>query len=347
MIKKLFAIATVLSLALIPIRSATLTALQADTFTRANASTLGANWTAVSTTAGCQISGNQAIPSTTAAVGTCFFSAADWPNDQGSKVTMSTIAALGTDLSGALVRVQIAPLATNGYYAGSHNIADSHVHLIRIVLGGFTNLATSADTIAVGDTVQIQVQGCNPALLTVLHNGVAEAGMNPFSDTSGLGPCGGSPGILVFSPNSTANAGVTNWTGYAVTSPPTINNSSPYPVLSRGTFTNLGNLTGASQALQFTLPSPTASRIQLIVQGNSGTVTNPIWVLECSQDTGTTWFQVYGLTLPTLAPQLGDIFPIYASYYDVYGLGGASCRFGLGATSGAVTGTLPVFVTIG
>lgn len=346
--KQLTAILLVFILSLVPIHAATLTSLQSDTFTRANSSSLGPNWTQISGVGGfgCQILSNQAKPGVAGGFGECISNALDWPNDQGVLCTTATIASLGTDIAGCMVRGAVWSNAVNGYFAGSFNTADSHVHLVRIVTGTFTNIATSADNIAAGDTIQIQVSGCNPVSITVLHNGSAEAGMNPFVDSNAAALCAGSPGIGLQSAN-VANAGVTNWTGYALTTPPTINNSSPFPVIGRGNFTNLGNLTGASQALQFTLPSPTASRIQLIVQSGSGTAAIPIWVLECSQDSGTSWFQVYGLTLPTAAPQLGDIFPLYAPYYDVYGLGGASCRFGLGATSGTVTGTLPVFVTIG
>lgn len=348
-IKKLLALLSVLVLASLPLFAVNaLTSLQTDTFTRANASTLGTNWGAVNNNGGCQILSNQAKPLNTTINGTCLYNSIDWPNDQGAQATMATIASIGSqDIAAVIVRGQFWQNSTNGYFAGSFNTADTKIHLVRIISNSYTGLATSAANIVVGDVIQLQVQGCNPTNLTVLQNGTPVPGMNPFVDSNGLGPCSGSPGIYVAAvSDAVANAGVTNWTGYAVSNPPVVNNSAPFPIAARATSTNIGNLTGASQALQFTLPS-SVSRIQIIVGSTTGTVTSPAWSLECSQDAGVTWFGVAAQTVPNVAPQLGDIFPIYAPYYDVFGLAGASCKFGLGATTGTVSGTLPVWVVIG
>jgi len=340
--KKLTVILLLFSFAFFPLQAAnTLTSLQSDTFTRANAPNLGANWGAVNNNGGCQIASNFAKPTSTAQTGFCFFSSADWPNDQAAQATLGLITTLGTDLADAVVRGQFPMNGPSGYIAGSYN-TNTNVHLLRANGSCCTDL-TSAGTVAQGDVIQLVAVGCNPVNLTVFQNGVSRI---TFTDSSASQICAGSPGILVFSPANVANVGVTNWTGYAVSNPPTVNNTAPFPVLTRATSTNLGNLTGASQALQFTLPS-SVSRIQIIVGSASGTAAAPAWSLECSQDSGTSWFGVPAQIVPNAAPQLGDIFPIYTPFYDVFGLGGASCRFGLGTTSGTVTGTLPVWVVVG
>lgn len=353
MIKRLSVLLLVAAFVCFSIKAvSTLTALQSDTFTRANALTLGSNWNATGgggTLNQCQLLSNQAKPLTGGIVGNCFFSAVDWPNDQAVQATLSTITTIGTDDVGVCARGNFGQNTNNCYYAGSYS-TNTKVNLLRIVSNSFVVLASSAANVVQGDVIQLQVVGCNPANLTVLQNGTPIAGMNPFVDASPLAPCAGSPGILVFSATP-ANAGVSNWTGYAISNPGTVNNSAPFPVLSLGAQTNLGNLTGASQSFQFVLPARSElflGRLAISVGSTTGTVANPAWVLECSQDTGTTWWQVPALLVPAMAPQLGDIFPIYAPFYDVSGFGGASCKFGLGVGSGTVvTGTLPVWVTIG
>lgn len=349
--KLLFALVLVVSLASLPLWAvSTLTSFVVDTFTRADAATLGVGWGTYNNLGGCRISSNQAKPTVTTATGGCLYSALDWPNDQAAQATLATIAAIGTDLAGVLVRGQFSQNTQNGYYAGSYNTADTKIHLVRIVNNGFTNLATSAANVVLSDVINLQATGCNPVSLIVLQNGTAVPNMNPVSDAAATAPCAGSPGILVFSPTNIANAGLTNWTGYAITNPATVNNSAPFPQLALGAQTNLGNLTGASQALQFTLPARSElfiGRLQVTVGSTTGTVVSPAWVLECSQDTGTTWFQLPASLVPTAATQLSDIFPIYGSFYDVSGLGGASCKFGLGAATGTVTGTLPVWAMVG
>lgn len=328
-----------------------------DTFTRANAATLGSNWlTSIIANAGLQISGNQAVPQ---AIGTNCTDNWIAPPKQGwspNQYAQATLAAHANNnvRGGPAVRLTPISIGLGGYCAGFF-LGSATLTLFKVpfVVGGsYTSLATFG-TANVNDVIGLAVQdiGGFPTL-TVIQNGVALA---PFTDNTANPILFGSPGAWLTATTAVTDVGLTNWSAGMPQTPPTILGTSLMPVpLSPGTpFTFPVLLTSAQQSVQFTLP-PVAgrrmTRLQITVgPGNNSSVTNPKWFLNGSQDyinnATPSWFPIAMENLQG-APLGAFIAPsVYASWADIDGLPGSLFQFGL--ASGTVSGTgLPINITI-
>jgi hypothetical protein len=190
-----------------------------------------------------------------------------------------------------------------------------------------------------GDVLTLAVQG---STLSLIHNGVTEGTVVDTNITAGW------PGIRLTPDATLTNATATNFIAGAVSTAPTIvNYAKP---LQTGTIANLGTLTAVGQAVQFNIATPTinfAGRLQIIVQG-VGQVLSPYYILECSQDGGTSWFQIPGTLVPSIEPALGDQPSGWPSWYDVSGLAmGGLFRFGIASQGIPLSGIAPTFVSGG
>ena len=349
-----------LLLLLAPNMPATNTALVTDTFTRANSATLGPNWALLASSVGgnsaCRITSNKA-QGTTASTN-CFanWGANDFPNDQFSQVTDSTL--LGTATVRSCVRMvaattsgagpNISGYCTNGALASPYTIN-------TVTAGLFAAIATSAQNMVAGDVILLLVQTTSTGpQVTLFVNTIQILQVTDTSYTF----LAGQPGMAIAEDGTTTDGTVSNWVGGAVTTSPTIVNGTAAlqlgATLQLSGGTNPTSLTGTGQAVQFTLPPSSfqyLGRLQIIVTGQ---VSNPFFALECSQDGLGTWFQMPAIGLPTFSPQLGDLMPSISVFYDVTGLSsGATCRFGLAPYSPAagvttvITGNLQVWGMIG
>lgn len=134
--------------------------LASDNFDRADAATLGANWTAVAGTVG--IVSNEAAGKTFDVNGNSLmrYSAITWPNDQYSQVRLRTLIASGA--AGPAVRIANATLDCYVAYANSPTPT-----FAKWVAGVFTSLGTFTAP-SVNDYVTLEAIS---STLTVYVNG--------------------------------------------------------------------------------------------------------------------------------------------------------------------------------
>jgi hypothetical protein len=332
----------------------TQTSLAADSFTRANAANLGANWANIApATCLMTLTSNSAETGVTGQ--TCFaiYNANDFPNDQFSQIKVAT--RLNSGNGGVCVHLMANPptgaaqVSSAFGYCTSNN--GSNYTVAKLTNGSFSVICTSGTALAAGDVLQLLVQQTSGGqALTLNVNGVATSCAGTIDNTY----LNGLPGFDIFASTATTDVQITNFSGGAVSTPPTITNSG-IPVISSSPLT-VGSITGVGQAVQFSARGGAAfgsasgsfnylGRLQIIANGQ---VSNPTWVLECSQDGGSTWFQIPAVTLPSLSPQLQDVPSGVSLIYDISGLGGAQFRFGLAVTmTTTVTGTVSVSVMAG
>lgn len=323
----------------------TFTPFASDNFTRANAGSLGANWAlpASGTIPGCQIVSNVAEGTTVSGNNFNTYSAipgySDFPWDQYSTVTIGTLAN-STCVVGTSVRITSPSYNSGVTPVGYFLVAQgggNHALLRKLSGGSFTTLLTGTTNVLAGDTLTLAVQG---STLSLIHNGISEGTVSDSTFVYGW------PGILIAPDTTLTNATLTNWVAGAVSTPPTIVHYAP--ALQTGTIANLGTLTAVGQAVQFNIATPSlnfAGRLQIIVQG-VGQVIAPYFVLEGSQDGGTTWFQIPGTLLPSVEPMLGDQPSGWPVWYDVSGLAmGGLFRFGISSQGIPTSGVSPTFVS--
>lgn len=159
--------------------------LAADDFNRADADTLGANWTPVLGTAG--IVANECAPKTFDATTNSVqrYSAIGWPNNQYSQVTLRNIHAT-TGSPGPVVR---ASAVANTYYLCYCNTTGQ---LAKLVAGTYTQLGPNI-AFAVGDVVKLEAIDTrisvfvNGALASTLLDGSiasGDAGLNCGGDVA-------------------------------------------------------------------------------------------------------------------------------------------------------------------
>lgn len=183
-----------------------------DSFTRANAGTLGANWTANSgttTTAALGITSNAAQPQTTGGRGAAFWSATGssvFANNQYSECTANCSAtSTNNHLCGPTVRAS----AGDNYYlfTWNQNNNATNIQIASVVGGVFTNLInTTSDLLTSGAVMRLEIVGF---VLTGYINGaqvlqVTDAGNSLAS---------GAPGVTAFMAAASPTSNVTNWEG--------------------------------------------------------------------------------------------------------------------------------------
>jgi hypothetical protein len=180
-----------------------LSPLTGDSFTRANSSSLGANWSNTVSGPGLSpmaISSNSATETGSSAalqswLGQTFLA------DQFSKATINSFSDGAGDLAGISVRgtgINVDTSYTFHCYNGSSVIT-------KRVTGTVTNLATGGANCAAGNTVELDAVGGSPTYLTGLINGsVALTATDASSPITS-----GAPGIFLWSSSDS----LTNWMG--------------------------------------------------------------------------------------------------------------------------------------
>lgn len=328
------------------------TQLAADTFTRANATTLGSNW--INNTAnnqGLQIVSNSAQALVASLPNGATFGAlngqgADFSYDHYAELKISTFANTNCAVGPLARQNQIPNLSqsgatVNGYFGG--NISGSAVYgIYRVAANVFTQLAITAVNVTVNDVVRLAVQGGtlpgSSATLTLFQNGTQ------ISTVADATPAQlGWPGVMVRPDATLTNAAAQNFAAGNVTVAPTNTN---FGTLVLGQSAQIGTISATGQTLQFSvapISEKFLGKLQMVVAG--GSVLNPVWALEGGQDAFATHaFMMPAFTVPGLST-LGDLACIYAQVYDITGLGGANFRFGL--VSGTVQSAVTVFALVG
>ena len=175
-----------------------------DSFSRTNAPTLGANWTANSdttTTGTLGIVSDAAQPSVGGNAAS-FYSAATFQPNQYSEVILKTNSLItNTHGGGPTVRG-----SSGGYYRLfiNNNDVSGNVGLASVIGGVFTSLATATVTSASGDLIRLEIVG---AVLTGYQNGTQ---IIQFTDTN---ITSGAPGICGFMATAPLTSSMVNWEG--------------------------------------------------------------------------------------------------------------------------------------
>lgn len=160
-----------------------------DSFTRANSTGLGANWTDIDGTAGQWfVDTNRAQDSGSGWQAHSYYNALTPGADQYSKATIALNVGTSGLGAGPTCRVQTAT-SDDGYWVCVNNAAAQEVRLIEVDGGSETVLQTysSGATPVVGDVFQIEAQGNT---LRVLKNGATVITYSPGSLTYGSGRVG-------------------------------------------------------------------------------------------------------------------------------------------------------------
>ncbi len=170
--------------------------LAADTFTRANAANLGADWTALDTTL--QVDSNQAITDTAAVPYSCRHTAISWPNDQYSEIVVGSVVETAGDAGmGPACRM----LAGGNLYLSQTGSTDTRLY--ERVAGVYTQLGSTAAACTTGDALRMV---CDGDQISEEKNGSALIG--PVTNTS---VSSGDAGIWAF---KNANGGsAASWSG--------------------------------------------------------------------------------------------------------------------------------------
>jgi hypothetical protein len=177
--------------------------LASDTFTRADATTLGANWgSSGGLGTSCGIVSNQVDVTVTGSRCGNTYTAVTWPDDHYSK---ATVVALPSNTWAVLVRMQVG--ASRNYYAAGVNpndFGDSQTRIWKEVAGVETGLATSGTVdITAGSVVELDIQSTT---LTCKVDGITKVSVTDGSFPSGT------PGILL--QHTAINVGLLdNWEG--------------------------------------------------------------------------------------------------------------------------------------
>jgi hypothetical protein len=171
--------------------------VESDSFARANASTLGPNWSA--NTGQMNISSNTATETSTN-FGVSSYTAQNFSSDQFSRATINTFANGAGDLVMAVARAQSG---ANTYYG--LDCLNGQLQFLKTVAATVTTLTTMTFTCTVGSTIELDVAGSSPAYLVGLVNGVVKI---TYADSSSP-LTGGAPGVSVWASTDS----MTNWVG--------------------------------------------------------------------------------------------------------------------------------------
>ncbi len=186
-----------------------------DNFNRANAATLGANWTALTNTGSVSdipIVSNQAsspllsIGDPNAIDGFEFYSGAAWTpgsvGDQYAECQVTSVDAFG-DAAGPCVRMSNPGNGRNGYVVEVNGLGSSVAHLLRkYVADAGTTLGTWTGTIQSTDVVRCAAQGTT---ISMLVNGVSQISVTDSAFSVGY------PGLTVQQSGVGSSSAADNW----------------------------------------------------------------------------------------------------------------------------------------
>lgn len=177
-------------LGLAPIRAASASAVTnaTDDFNRADAATLGANWTAMTGEAGLAGINTQFGTNTDLAHDAHFYwSGSATPafgGDHGSQITFRQLSggtSSGGQGGGVSTRCQSA--ARTYYHAVANGAASGNIEFAKVILGSYTPLLRVTQAVAPGDKLALLSQGSTH---TVYFNGTSIMSTNDASITGGL-----------------------------------------------------------------------------------------------------------------------------------------------------------------
>lgn len=140
-----------------------MTQLAADTFDRANNSTLGALWSVVIGTF--FLTSNEAQTQSSSG-SLAYYNGVVWPADQYSEIVVGSIVETTTD-NGSGAAVRLATGAETCYFV---QCSTHETRLYRVISGTFLQLGSDGPVCVPGDTVRLIVSG---NALTVLKNNVS------------------------------------------------------------------------------------------------------------------------------------------------------------------------------
>jgi hypothetical protein len=169
-----------------------MTELVADSFNRANAADLGANWAVQSGGSAITISGNQATSTASPAVE--YYSATAAPDDGYAEIVVGTAVETVSD-TGIGPAYRMATAAQTMYFAQTNT---HETRLYKVVGGSFTQLGTDAAACSSGQTLRIT---CNGTAISVSVNGSTVIG--PVTDS---GIASGRAGIWSYKDATTPQA---------------------------------------------------------------------------------------------------------------------------------------------
>jgi hypothetical protein len=156
--------------------------LAADNFNRADAGSLGANWTDNRSSPGIF---TNAVDTTEASDAFTYYNGATWPNDQYAQVTALVGAAAGRALCvGVRIPAGGGANGRDGYWGGMDqaNFGDANRRIFKWVGATQTSLATEAIAIAVSDVIRLEVQGTT---IKLFINGVERLSITDSAFSAG------------------------------------------------------------------------------------------------------------------------------------------------------------------
>jgi hypothetical protein len=180
-----------------------------DNFTRANAATLGANWTAINSLTSLQILSNTAQTQGTGAFQGNFYSAVTFPSDHWSQCTIGAVTSRSSSYLLCPVRVQSG--AESFYTIMVTTDGTTQCTIRRFTAGAGTDIATCTQNLnnlagrafQTGDFLTVTAVG---STITAYINGTQVATVTDANFT------GGSPGILGFA-GTVTDVVFTGWSG--------------------------------------------------------------------------------------------------------------------------------------
>jgi hypothetical protein len=187
----------------------TQTSTASDTFVRANAATLGANWTALSGLTSLQILTNVAATQATGAYEGDAYTNITFAADQWSQCTLGAVVSSGANYVMCAVRIQSG--AASFYAIQMTTDGATFCKIRKFTAGAPTDLAACTTpgwgggiTVASGDTLLLTVVG---STISAYHNGI------PLVSTTDSTYTSGSPGIVGFANTSAADIKYSAWSG--------------------------------------------------------------------------------------------------------------------------------------
>lgn len=191
--------------------------LASDNFTRADAVTLGSNWTNKNS----EWPGIFSNAVDVVNVGTtclAYWNQFTWPNDQWSQVTAVISSAAST---GFAAGVRMSLTTRNGYYGGANfsQFGDDNRHLWKYVGDTLTDLGTDGVAVVANDVLYVEIQGTT---LKLFVNGVQKISVTDSSIASG-------PAGLFVSHGTADIAMLDNWSGGDFSTAASVTNTSPMP----------------------------------------------------------------------------------------------------------------------
>jgi len=167
-----------------------------DSFDRADAGTLGANWTSCGSNPAYGIVSNTAASSNAEAEEAVFWNAETFADNHYSEVTVSTTA------SNAYIGVAVrCSTGSGGNYYGFYG-DNATRYIVRVVAGAYTSLATTGTGFTNGDTLRLEAEG---PTLRAYTNGVLWTSVTDSNLTSGA------PGLTSWANNNSGR--LNDWVG--------------------------------------------------------------------------------------------------------------------------------------